>query len=484
MENVKKAVYRGPGGLSQDTGKYADDARVSNTPQFTVSGTTGLTRFGNFVYEDFLTQLRWPQAAKVYQEMSENDATIGAITYMTEQLVRKSNWSVRPASEEQADLDTAKFLEECMHDMSASWADTISEILSMFVYGWSFHEVIYKIRRGPMEKNGKFRSKYKDGRVGWRDMPIRSQHTLYGWRFATDGGATAMIQWAPPEYKMVEIPFKKGLLFRPKVTRGNPEGRSLLRNAYRSWYFKKRIEEIEGIGLERDLAGLPVLTPPESVNVWDPNNMEAIKLRGEAEALVRNIRRDKSEGVVIPFGWELQLLSTGGTRQFDTNQIINRYDQRMAITMLADLVMLGSDKVGSFALGEVKKSMMANAIESLIQSIADVFNKHAVPSLMEINGIDCPNGYPEITPDEIEAPSLEDISRIFKATGMRIDTDIEMYNYVRKILQVEPITEKAFEKMQDETKEMQQAMGGAGNSDQPGAKQKGFGRSSEGDTDG
>ena len=51
---------------------------------------------------------------------------------------------------------------------------------------------------------------------------------------------------------------EKCLLFRTQTHKNNPEGRSILRNAYRSWYFKKRIEEIEGVGIERDLAGIPI----------------------------------------------------------------------------------------------------------------------------------------------------------------------------------------------------------------------------------
>src|SRR5690606_2491763 len=113
-------------------------------------------------------------------------------------------------------------------------------------------------------------------------------------------------QVAPPSYNKVVIPMSKGLLFRTEIARDNPEGRSLLRNAYRPWYFKKRIEEIEGIGIERDLAGLPVLTPPENVDIWDPENVEAQRLRSRAESLVRNIRRDRSEGIVKPYGWELE----------------------------------------------------------------------------------------------------------------------------------------------------------------------------------
>ena len=36
-------------------------------------GTTGLKRYGPYVYEEFLPELRWPYAGKVYQEMSDND---------------------------------------------------------------------------------------------------------------------------------------------------------------------------------------------------------------------------------------------------------------------------------------------------------------------------------------------------------------------------------------------------------------------------
>ena len=50
-------------------------------------GTTGLNRWGNYVYEEFLPQLRWPQASKVYKEMADNDATIGGILYMMENLI-------------------------------------------------------------------------------------------------------------------------------------------------------------------------------------------------------------------------------------------------------------------------------------------------------------------------------------------------------------------------------------------------------------
>jgi hypothetical protein len=56
---------------------------------------------------------------------------------------------------------------------------------------------------------------------------------------------------------------------------------------------------------------------------------------------------DEQAGVFLPPGWTLELLSIGNSRrQFDMDKIINRYDKRIAITMLAQFIMLGIDRVG------------------------------------------------------------------------------------------------------------------------------------------
>ncbi len=403
--------------------------------QLTELGRTGLSRWGGDIYEEFMANLRWPRAAKVYQEMADNDPTVGAILYMAQQLIRKLPWEVVPSDEQNAEaVANAQFLEECMHDMSISWNDTISEILSYFTYGWSFHEVVFKIRRGPLEKDPKYRSKYADGKIGWRKIPVRSQHTLHAWLFdEADGGIIGFQQQAPPDFKLRTIPLHKGLLFRSVTTRDNPEGKSLLRNAYRPWYFKKRIEEVEGIGIERDLAGLPVLIPPENTDLWSAENPEAKRLRSMAENLVKNVRRDKSEGVVIPNGWEFKLISTGGNRQFDTNAIINRYDQRIAITMLSDIVMLGADKVGSFALAAVKKSLLADALQAQVNNIADVFNNYALPTLFRFNGITDPAVIPKIVPGDIVLPEIKELGEYIKATGIKIPQGSELEKYLLKL---------------------------------------------------
>lgn len=398
--------------MAEDSGLLEEVGSESEpkTPSFVELGVTGLNRWGGYVYEEFLPDLRWPKSVKIYKEMSSNDPVIGAILFAAKQLIRAASWRVKRQGDSNVDYAAAEFLESCLDDMSTTWSNTIAEILSMLVYGWSYHEIVYKRRLGD-NRDPKFRSKYDDGRIGWRKIAGRAQSSLSEWVFDRDGSIKGMIQVAPPDYKDVFIPIEKALLFRTEAEYDNPEGRSVLRNAYRPWYFKKRIEEIEGIGIERDLAGLPVLTPPDGLDIWNPQDPEAVRLRNTAEKLVTTIRRDQNEGVVLPFGWDLKLLSTGSRRQFDTNAIINRYDQRISITILADIVMLGAEKVGSFALSEVKKGLFAVALGTFLDSICDVFNRYAIPRLFAFNAFPGLKKLPELEHGEIETPDLTELAR-------------------------------------------------------------------------
>lgn len=410
-------------------------------------GSSGLRRYSGYVYEEFLPNLRWPYAGRVYQEMADNDPVVGGVLYLSEMLIRNAGWSVKARSEKPVDVEAAKFLKECMDDMDTSWADTICEILSMIPYGFSFHELVYKIRRGPLETDSKFKSKYTDGRIGWKRMPVRAQSTLHEWEFAEDGDIKAFIQLAPPNYQVIRIPLSKGLLFRTKVSRDNPEGRSLLRNAYRPWYFKKHIEEIEGIGIERDLAGLPVLISPEGMDLWDVDDPRMIALKTNAEELVRGVRRDSEEGILLPHGWDLKLLASGSSRQFDTNEIINRWDNRIAITMLSDLILIGGDKTGSFALADTKQSLLSGALEAQLSNVADVLNKHAVPKLFQYNQFPGLVEYPEIVPGQVETPALKEIALLLRALGLDISEDMELQNYLRKISSLPEMSKETFEEV-------------------------------------
>lgn len=424
-------------------------------------GRTGLNRFGGIVREEFLKELQGLKGVRAFREMRDNDPLVGAVLFAIEMLIRRSSWRVEPGGKERADTEAAEFLQSCLDDMSVTWADTLTEILSMLTFGWSYHEIVYKRRLGDQRDPTK-RSRFDDGKIGWRKLPIRAQETLYEWVFDESGGIQAMKQQAPPDYQLREIPIDKAMLFRTKVEKGNPEGRSVLRNAYRPWYFKKNIEEIEGIGIERDLAGLPVLTPPDNLDIWNPNNATATQYRTQAEDLVRSIRRDEQEGVLKPFGWTLELLSTGGRRQFDTNAIIGRYDQRIAQVVLADVILLGHEKVGSFALADSKTGLFAAGLGAWLDSIAEVFNRHAIPRLFRLNGF-AVKKLPELKHGPVETPDLKELGEYIQrlsGSGVPLFPDDNLENYLRQVakLPLKPEEEGVSKAERDELVEAAQEL--------------------------
>lgn len=403
-----------------------------------VVGSSGLTHFSGYINEEFLTALKGSRGVKIYKEMRDNDPTVGAILFAIDMLLRGVEWRAEGLSKSPDDEAAAQFMDENINDMAIAWPDLISEILTMLTFGWSLHEVIFKKRNGHND-NPRVRSQFTDGKIGWGTIELRSQETLLNWVISDDGTVTHMVQQAPPRYVVTEIPLDKCLLFRTTSHKGNPEGRSILRNAYRPWYFKKRIEEVEGIGIERDLAGLPViLAPGRIMSATASDNDKAIF--AELKKIVTGIRRDEQEGVIMPSdkdengnpAYELKLLSTGGSRQFDTNAIVNRYDQRITMTALADFILLGHEKVGSFALSSDKTDLFATALGAWLNSIATELTG-AANKLLRLNGM---AGQVKLCPGDIESPNLAEVGDyITKITGagMPLFPDPELEKYLKKI---------------------------------------------------
>ncbi len=371
-----------------------EKAKPTST-DFMEIGSSGLVQYGGRVEEDFLRQLQGKRGYAIYREMSENHPVIGGILQAVEMLFRSVDWSVEPSDpNNQAAIDQAEFVANCMNDMSITWEDTISNVLSMLTYGFSFNEIVYKRRQGPSDDgNG---SRYTDNAIGWRKFPARSQDTVYEWSFDANGGIEGMTQMNPiAGTGPVFIPIEKALLFRTTTKLNNPRGRSILRSAYTSWYYQKRIQTIEAIGIERDLCGMAVAYVPPQLLSDNASTQEQAAL-SEIKTIVRNIRRDEQEGLVFPLAYDpetkqkaydIQLLSSGGRRQFDTNAIINRYDQRIAMSILADFILLGHEKIGTQALSVSKIELFMDTIEAWLAGIADVFNNYGIPRLLRLNGV-------------------------------------------------------------------------------------------------
>jgi hypothetical protein len=128
--------------------------------------------------------------------------------------------------------------------------------------------------------------------------------------------------------------------------------------------------------------------------------------------------------------FSLELLSSGGSRQFDTDKVIQRYDQRISMSVLSDFILLGHEKVGSFALGSQKMDLWTMSVEAIAKSIAEVMNQYAIPRLLKLNGMNAELA-PFLTYGEVSSVDLNELSnfvqKLISAGALTPDADLEAY---------------------------------------------------------
>jgi hypothetical protein len=310
--------------------------------------------------------------------------------------------------------------------LTNSWDDFISAALSELIYGWSMFEIVFQL---------------VDGKLMWGKFGFRPQSSLHEWILDDVGELAAFVQTLRNGSTAV-IPAHKLIHFRTTTGEGKPEGRSWLRRAYRSWFFKKRIEEIVGIGIERELNGLPVMKIPTDVLIAGEGDTEYEK----AKAIVTGIKVDELQGILLPSDrdedgnlyWDLDLLATTGRNKIDALAFIRSLAMDIASVMLAQFIGLGRDAVGSRALAEPQQEMFQTALGALLDSMEEQFHRQATKPLLELNGMESGR----IVHGELRDLDLEGISnfvlRIAQAGGEFFPPDGSGMDEFRQMAGLDP----------------------------------------------
>ena len=400
------------------------EAPTKQQATFGEVGLTGLSQQAGIVNEEFLSDLNTADRRyKMFNEMRNNSPVLAGALAAIELSVRRVDWHI------DGDDERAAFVQGAFDDMAHSWRDHLSEALTFVPFGWSWFEIVYK-RRDGMQADGSS-SNFDDGRVGWHKLAFRAQDSLWAWDFDARGNVQAMQQRTWPALNTVTIPLSKSILYRTTREKNNPEGRSLLRASYVPYYYAKNLQAIEAIGAERDLAGLPMVSLPDGA---DTSSAESTDVR-QAKELVRRIRQDEQAGIVKPHGWDFRLLSAAGGKQMDIGSIIERYEKRMSMAFLAQFLMLGQDKVGTYGLSKNHSELFMASVDAIADVISETFSQYAIPRLLRLNGMDTRNA-PHLIHGPVMRLDVEEIAQFFGglASDGVITPDDELENWLRRIV--------------------------------------------------
>ena len=402
--------------------------KLSETEAKKILGVAGdNTSNGQIRADEFLPELRGKKAIRKYREMRDNDSTIGAVMYATEQVLRDVDLKVMPANDSTEAKEEAEFVESVLDDMDHTLDDHIAESLSNLSYGFAWFEVIYKRRNGPTERSDKKRSKYTDGRMGVRKIAIRAPWTIS--RFDVDqqtGDVKGIYQDGSGYNNSNYIPTRKSLYYRTTTINGDPAGRSILRNAYTSYEYVNNLQSIEAIAVERELAGIPVARIPAEYLSGDATAAQS-GFVNNLQSILRDVKFNEQGYIILPSDTypdkdgaptnqklvDVELMSSSGSRNIDIDPIVRRYQHDIARSVLSEFLMLGGGNTGSYALSKSKTDLFLRALESYIQAIVDVLNKQLVERLWELNGLNY-DMMPTIVAGDVAPHDLREIAAFLR----------------------------------------------------------------------
>lgn len=416
-------------------------------------GFIGLRNLNGQIVEETNRAFRYPAFLKTVEEMS-NDAIIASAMNVYRMFLSRVTWRVDPpidATPQQ--IERAKFIASLMEDMDGSWGSFIEDVTNYLWYGFSIQEKVYRRR---LRKNG---SLHNDGLIGLKKLSPRGQDTIRHWRFTEDGSELVKVEQSLRNlengYKyvnvktnkdgLVDIQRDKFLLFSADSTKGNPEGRSLLKGVYLAWKQMTLLKDQELLSVAKDAAGLPLIQIPPKY--MDPNASPEDKAVYEmCKMILNNLAAGTQRGIIFPTMidpetnvelFKVSLLEKKGLN-IGVDTIIKRYQDEVLAALSVDILRSGGNP-GSFSLNDGDTSVLTIALSHRLTEIANVLNEDLVKQVFALNGW-TDSVLPKFVPNDISTVSLEELSKFLQrvaSTGL-LEVDREVLNKVRVAMGVQP----------------------------------------------
>jgi len=336
--------------------------------------STRVTRrvYGNLGYNEqqrglpdleFMTELSPPEGLEKYRKMERNDPIVGGLLLRIRNILRRIKVTIYGPH--------ASFVEDQLLNLPRGIDGLCMEMSSALTFGFYIGEMIWAV---------------DNGKVILTDVEPRYQPSIN--RINDENGE--VVQFTMQGIK--KIPYTKCLHHVFIEENRSPYGVSLLRHLYKPYYYKVSCEASEAVGIDRDLSGLPVLKAPEGFDFSradssSPDYDEAIaETLNWAIDLVSNIRKDSQQGVVLPSGWELELIRGTGNSTLDVTTTIQRYNTEMAAGLLEMFMAIGQGSSASKGNVEAHLRDFLLSCDSYAQAMADTINNQLIPKICQYNG--------------------------------------------------------------------------------------------------
>lgn len=330
-------------------------------------GTTSASPFTSAFRSEYNRDLQGLNGLKKYDQMRRSDGTVRSTLRLVKTPVLAARWFIEPylrtGEEEPTKVDktAADFVEKALfEEMSISWSQVMTEALLMCDFGYYMFEKVWETRK----IDGKLRTVLKK-------LAPRHPMDVRKWEYDANGGPAGVWMMGPTGYPQDDyfIPIDKLLVFTFDRECGNIEGISVLRSAYKHWYYKEQLYKIDAIQKERHGIGVPIIKLPVGHSQADVTT---------AQQLGRNLRTNERAHVVLPPLWDIMFAKLEG-HVVDAIKSVEHHNKEIEKNVLGTfLESAGGGK-------DDDQIMFLKATRFIADIVSEVINLYVIPQLIDFN---------------------------------------------------------------------------------------------------
>lgn len=337
---------------------------------------------------DYNPDLQPPRLYDTIDRM-RNDGQVSGLMSALKLPLLNVDWRINPASDDAADVAIADWLYKNLGAMSNSFESVLYQVLLYLDYGCMPFETVWELDSQNL--------------ITLRKLAPRLPKTISYWHVDENGGLQYITQLAykASSIQPVDIPISKLLLFTNNQEGSDYRGKSLLRPAYKHWYFKDRMYIIDAIAKERRAVGVDVGTlKGNDLTDEDESDLQYALMGLHAHEKQFFIEQEER------YTYRIEGLQGRPLAILDS---IEHHDRLILRSVLAEFIALGSQSGGSFALSRDKSSFFTMSLNAIGKHIADVFNRHLIPRWVDYNW--SVNGnYPKLVYSRIDSRDIDALS--------------------------------------------------------------------------
>ena len=357
-------------------------------------GNTGLNLRGvrGKVEENISKLWKGKNKKEFISEMRLNDPYVNAWINAKNAIALKPDWVIQPRNPEDSKAkEYADLISNMLfNDMATTFNSFVLNSITMAEYGFAISEIVLKKRQGKTD-NPMTTSLYNDGLFGVAKLSPRWQNSITKWDIDNNGNIENVYQRSDDfDTTDIKMPYKKILHFVMNGYNGNPEGESVLRGTFASYYNKKNIERIQRETFERGFTGILDIQVPPRYMSKKYNTPEGVEMMRVIDAFLRNVKQGKEAGIIRPASkdFNIELIQGKTGTGLDPDKMIDRYNTEIVMCLLSDSFM-GKSKVYQGASGEQTKTKIYKSfIGIILDEIKEQINKKLIPLLFNINNLD------------------------------------------------------------------------------------------------